>query len=168
MKNPAFVAEGYNSLISLWTVQKRYKEAESLILKKALPLNYYKLKDQAGTIACYDQLADVYSKQRKFSEAKWFYIQSNMLARKVNNPKGIVTSLVGLAHVKLAIGDYQLAFSDLKEAEKLSLKHNFNYNLIEIKSTLSELYTKTGNQLAANSASKEFNDLKVDFLATLQ
>ena len=168
LKNPTFVAEGYNSLISLWTMQKRYKEAESLILKKALPLNYYKLKDQAGTIGCYDQLADIYSKQRKFSEAKWFYIQSNMLARKVNNSMGIVTSLVGLAHVKLAIGDYQLAFSDLKEAEKLSLKHNFNYNLIEIKSTLSELYTKTGNQLAANSASKEFDDLKADFLSTLQ
>jgi len=168
LKNPKFVAEGYNSLISLWTIQKRFKEAETLILKKALPLNYYKLKDQTGTIGCYDQLAGIYSQQKKFSEAKWFYIQSNMLARKVNNSKGIVNSLLGLAHVKVAIGDYQLAFNDLKEAERLSLKHNFNYNLIEIKSTLSDLYAKTGNQLAANSASKEFNDLKADFLSTVQ
>ncbi|WP_276360295.1 hypothetical protein [Daejeonella sp. H1SJ63] len=168
MKNSASVAEGYSSLITLWATQKKYKEAEALILKRALPLNYYKLKDKTGTIRCYDQLADIYGRQKKFSEAKWFYIQSNMLARKVNYPKGIVNSLIGLAHVKLAIGDYQLAFSDLKEAEQLSLKYKYSYNLIEIKSTLSELYTKTGNLLAANSANKEFNDLKADFLRTVQ
>ncbi len=168
MKNSASLAEGYNSLITLWTSQKKFKEVETLILKRALPLNYYKLKDKTGTIRCYDQLADIYGRQRKFSEAKWFYIQSNMLARKVNDSKGIVGSLIGLAQIKMAIGDYQLAYSDLKEAEQLSIRHKYHYNLIEVKNTLYELHTRTGNRLAAYSANKEFNELKADFLNTLE
>lgn len=168
MKNSVSVAEGYNSLIILWTSQNKFKEVETLILKRALPLNYYKLKDKTGTIRCYDQLANIYGRQRKFSEAKWFYIQSNILARKLNDSKGIVSSLIGLAHIKMAIGDYQLAYSDLKEAEQLSIRHNYNYNLIEIKNTLYELHTKTGNRLAAYSANKEFNELKADFLNRLE
>lgn len=168
MKNSVSIAEGYNSLITLWTSQKKFKEVETLILKRALPLNYYKLKDKTGTIRCYGQLADIYGQQRKFSEAKWFYIQSNMLARKVNDSKGIVSSLIGLAHIKMAIGDYELAYKDLKEAEQLSVRYRYNYNLIEVKNTLYELHTRTGNRLAAYSANKEFNELKADFLNTLE
>ncbi|SDM05446.1 hypothetical protein SAMN05421813_105104 [Daejeonella rubra] len=154
------LAEGYMSLANLWTVQKNFQEAETMVLRKALPLYFYKLKDKSGTMKCYDQLALIYQQQKRFSEAKWFYIQSNMLARKVNDPSGIVNSLVNLAHVKMSIGDHLLALRDIREAEQLSVKHKYNYKLIEIKSDLAELYTKLGDPVAANSAFSEFSVLK--------
>jgi tetratricopeptide (TPR) repeat protein len=158
------LAEGYMSLANLWTVQKNFQEAETMILKKALPLYFYKLKDKSGAIKCFDQLALIYQQQRRFSEAKWFYIQSNTLARKMNNPSGIVNSLINLAHVKMSIGDHLLALRDIREAEQLSLKHKYNYKLIEIKSDLAELYTNIGDPVAANSAFSEFSKLKEAFL----
>lgn len=158
------LAEGYMSLANLWTSQKNFQEAESMVLKKALPLYYYKLKDKSGTIKCYDQLALIYQQQKRFSEAKWFYIQSNMLARKINDPLEIVNSLINLAHVKMSIGDHLLALRDIREAEQLSLKHKYNFKLIEIKNDLAELYTKLGDPIAAFSAFSEFSVLKNAFL----
>lgn len=160
LRSNSSLAEGYMNLANLWTTQKNFKEAESMVLKKALPLYYYKLKDKPGTMKCYDQLALIYQQQRRFSEAKWFNIQSNMVARKINDPSGIVNSLINLAHVKMSIGDHLLALKDIKEAEQLSLKHKFNYKLIEIKSDLAELYTKMGDPVAANLAFSEFSVLK--------
>jgi len=154
------LAEGYMSLANLWTIQKNFQEAETMVLKKALPLYFYKLKDKSGTIKCYDQLALIYQQQKRFSEAKWFYIQSNTLARKMNDSSGIVNSLINLAHVKMSIGDHLLALRDIREAEQLSLKHKYTYKLIEIKNDLAELYTKIGDPAAANSAFSEFSVLK--------
>lgn len=159
-RNNVMLAETYLNLANLWTSEGKYMEAEAMILKKALPLYYYRLHDKIGTMKCYDQLAETYQQQKRFSEAKWFNIQSNMVARKINNPSGIVYSLINLAHVKMAIGDYQLALRDIREAEQLSVKHKYNYKLIEIKSDLAELYTKLGDPVAANSAFSQFSVLK--------
>ena len=167
-RNNRSLAEAYMTLADILTSQKNFKEAESLVLKKALPLYYYGLKDKTGTIKCYDQLAETYHQQRKFSEAKWFYIQSNMLARKINSSSGIVNSLINLAHVKMSIGDYQLALSDYKEAEQLSVKNRYTYKLVEIKSDLAEVYAKLGNSGAASSAFSEFRILKDALLRTVQ
>lgn len=159
-RNNRFLAEAYMNLANIWRTQKRYKEAESMIMSKALPLNYYKLQDKIGTMKCYDQLAEIYQDQKRFSEAKWFFIQSNMVARKINNPNGIVNSLVKLAHVKMSIGDHQLALRDMREAEQLSISNKYRYKLVEIKSDLSRVYTMIGDKNAATSALSEFTVLK--------
>ncbi|HQS51198.1 MAG: hypothetical protein B7X86_04215 [Sphingobacteriales bacterium 17-39-43] len=167
-KNNRFLAEAYMDHAEILTSQKNFTEAESLVLRKALPLYYYGLKDKIGTIRCYDQLADTYHQQKKFTQAKWFYIQSNMLARKINNPLEIVNSLINLAHVKMSIGDYQLALMDYKEAEQLSVKNRYTNKLIELKSNLADVYNKLGNAGAASSAFSEFKVMKETFLRTIQ
>lgn len=167
-KNKKFLAEAYIDHAEILTSQKNFTESENLILGKALPLYYYGLKDKGGTIRCYDQLADTYHQQKKFTQAKWFYIQSNMLARKISSTSGIVNSLINLAHVKMAIGDYQLALLDLKEAEQLSVKNKYTNKLIEIKSDLADVYNKLGNSAAASSAFSEFKVIKETFLRTIQ
>lgn len=167
-KNNRFLAETYMDHAEILTSQKNFTEAESLVLRKALPLYYYGLKDKNGTIRCYDQLADTYHQQKKFTQAKWFYIQSNMLARKINDPLEIVNSLINLAHVKMSIGDYQLALMDYKEAEQLSVKNRYTNKLIELKSDLADVYTKLGNSGAASSAFSEFKVMKETFLRTIQ
>ena len=167
-KNNRFLAETYMDHAEILTGQKNFTEAEALVLRKALPLYYYGLKDKTGTIRCYDQLADTYHQQKKFTQAKWFYIQSNMLARKINSPSEIVNSLINLAHVKMSIGDYQLALLDYKEAEQLSVKYKLTNKLIEIKSDLADVYNKLGNSGAASSAFSEFKVMKETFLRTIQ
>jgi tetratricopeptide (TPR) repeat protein len=167
-KNNRFLAETYMDHAEILTSQRNFTEAETLVLRKALPLYYYGLKDKSGTIRCYDQLADTYHQQKKFTQAKWFYIQSNMLARKINNPLEIVNSLINLAHVKMSIGDYQLALMDYKEAEQLSVKNRYTNKLIELKSDLADVYSKLGNSGAASSAFSEFKVMKETFLRTIQ
>ncbi len=158
--NNRYLAEAYMNLADLWSAQKKFKEAETLIMGKLLALNYYKLKDYVGTIQCYSQLAQIYQQQRRFSEAKWFYIQSNLLARKINNTPGIVNSLINLAHVKMSIGDHALALRDFREAERLSISNKYSYKLVEIKNDLSRVYAKLGNKSASSSALSEFTVLK--------
>lgn len=167
-KNNRSVAEAYMHHADILTDQKHFEEAENLVLRKALPLYYYGLKDKLGTIKCYDQLGATYFQQKKYTEAKWFFIQSNMLARKINNSSEIVNSLINLAHVKMSIGDYDLALSDIKEAEQLSVKNRYTNQLIEVKNDLAEVYTKLGNSGAANSAYTEFRALKDVLFSTFQ
>ncbi len=158
--NNRYLAEAYMNLADIWSAQKRFKEAETLIMDKLLALNYYKLKDYVGTIRCYSQLARIYQLQKRFSEAKWFYIQSNMLSRKINNTPGIVSSLVNLAHVKMSIGHHSLALKDFREAERLSISNKYSYQLVGIKNDLSRVYAMLGNKTASSSALSEFTVLK--------
>ena len=159
-RNNHVLGEAYLNIASILTAQKKYKEAEAIIMSKALPLFAYKIHDKIGSIRSYDQLAIIFQEQKRFSEAKWFCIQSNMLARKINNTSGIVNSLVSLAHVKMSIGDHQLALTDFREAERLSISNKYQFKLVEIKNDLSKVYTVMGNKSAASSALTEFTVLK--------
>ena len=77
--------------------------------------------------------------QRRFSERKWFSIQSNTRARKMNQSLGIVNSLIILAPVKMSIKDHLLASKDIRKAEQLYLTSKYNYKLLQIKNNLIEL-----------------------------
>lgn len=165
-RNNRQLGEVYLNLANIWTAQRRYKEAEAIIMNKALPLFAYKIHDKISLMKSYDQLADIFKQQKRFSEAKWFYIQSNMVARKLNNSSGIVNSLVSLAHVKMSIGDHQLALTDFKEAERLSLSNKYQFKLVEIKGDLSKVYAAMGNNSAASSALSEFTVLKDAILSS--
>lgn len=160
IRNNRYLGEAYLNLASIWTAQKKYKEAEAILMNKALPLFAYKIHDKIGSMRTYDQLAEIFQLQKRYSEAKWFYIQSNMVARKMNNSSGIVNSLVSLGHVKMSIGDHQLALTDFREAEQLSISNKYRFKLVEIKSDLSKVYTAMGNKSAASSALSEFTVLK--------
>ncbi|MEJ7693811.1 tetratricopeptide repeat protein [Daejeonella sp.] len=159
-RNNRDLGEAYLNLASIWTAQRKYKDAEAIIMNKALPLFAYKLHDKIGSMRSYDQLAEIFQLQKRFSEAKWFYIQSNMVARKMNNSSGIVNSLVSLGHVKMSIGDHKLALSDFREAEALSISNKYRFKLVEIKNDLSKVYAALGNKTAASSALSEFTVLK--------
>ena len=77
--------------------------------------------------------------QRRFLERKWFSIQSNTRARKMNQSLGIVNSLIILAPVKMSIKDHLLASRDIRKAEQLYLTSKYIYKLLQIKNNLIEL-----------------------------
>lgn len=159
-RNNRQLGEVYLNLASIWAAQHKFKDAEALIMNKALPLFAYKIHDKIGLMRSFDQLAAIFQLQKRFSEAKWFYIQSNMVARKLNNSTGIVNSLVSLGNVKMSIGDHQLALTDFREAERLSISNKYRFKLVEIKADLSKVYAALGNKSAASSALSEFTVLK--------
>jgi tetratricopeptide (TPR) repeat protein len=168
IRNNRYLGEAYLNLASIWNSQKKHKAAEALMLNKALPLFCYKLQDKVGAMRCYDLMAEIFESQGRYSEAKWFCIQSNMLARKIKHTSGIVNSLVSLAHVKMSIGDHQLALSDFREAEQLSISNKYQYKLVEIKNDLSKVHAAMGNTSAATSALTEFTVLKEAILKNAQ
>ncbi|WP_407430027.1 hypothetical protein [Arcticibacter sp.] len=147
------LADAYVKLAEIRRVQKKYKQAESLILKKALGL-YRSAGNQVGRVNCFDVLGHIYLEQKRHSEAKWFFIQANTLARNLNDEKGVVVSLVNLSRVKVAIKDYSLAARDLKEASAIAARLNNLSLMADVKDGYANYYSRTGNKIAAKSSER--------------
>ncbi|MFD2148396.1 hypothetical protein [Mucilaginibacter antarcticus] len=49
----------------------------------------------------FNDLADLYVRQNRFSEAKWFLLQSNAIARNTDNNRHIISNLLILADIKV-------------------------------------------------------------------
>jgi hypothetical protein len=85
-------------------------------------------------VASYDfrDLAQLYVQQSRLSEAKWFFLQSNIISRQQNNDKLTIANLISLAGVKSNIGDFMLAQQDLVEARGMAMLHGWLVELMEI------------------------------------
>ncbi|HEY0667437.1 MAG TPA: tetratricopeptide repeat protein, partial [Sphingobacteriaceae bacterium] len=162
-KSTAIIPQAYLEIALIRTIQVKNGEAEYLVLKKALPL-FTRQGNRQGRINSFQALADVYHQQNRYSEAKWFYIQANTLARKANDKNNIISSLINLAKIKYAIGHYPLALKDYKEAELLASKNKNIGKLVEVKSGLGDLYYKMGNLIAAGKEIDEYTKLKLSIL----
>jgi len=68
----------------------------------------------------FSDLADVYIKLHRLSEAKWYLLQSNSISREENDDKHTIANLITLASVKNDIGDPVSARADLVEAHDLA------------------------------------------------
>jgi hypothetical protein len=130
----------YNYLAAKSVKNGSLKTAEKTLISGSIPLSLRYGTDQSD-YTCFMALAGVYVNQKKYSQAKWYYIQSNTSAKKGNNNKGQVLSLIQLAQVKRAIGDNTLAIQDLKQAEKIAVKYKFKTSLPEIRSNI-KAYSK--------------------------
>ena len=126
------IALTYVKQAEIYRQKKQYKSGERLLLDKALPF-FRSSGYQAGRIGCFDVLGKIYLNQKRYSEAKWFFIQANTQSRLLNDTEGTITSLINLVKVKVAIGDYKSAAKDLKEAQSLASKRNNLFLLANIK-----------------------------------
>ena len=141
------LADAYVKLAEIRRIQTRYKQAASLILENALSL--YRSSDNLnGRIGCFDLLGRIYFEQKRYSEAKWFFIQANTQSRNLDNQKGVITSLVNLSKVKLAIHHNKLALRDLKEANTLAVAMNNLAMIANVKKGYSLYYASTGTKPA--------------------
>lgn len=163
LKSTAIIPQAYLEIALIRTTQVKNGEAEYLVLKKALPL-FTRQGNRQGRINSFQALADIYHQQNRYSEAKWFYIQANTLARKANDKSNIISSLISLAKVKYALGHYELALKDYQEAELLASKNKNIGKLVEVKSGLGDLYYKMGNLIAAGKEMDEYAKLKSSIL----
>jgi hypothetical protein len=74
----------------------------------------------------FSDLARLYVKQNRLSEAKWYLLQSNSISRQENDDKHTIQNLIDLANIKAAMGDVLLAQQDLAEAHDLAYAKGLN------------------------------------------
>ena len=111
---------------------------------KAIQINK-KYNDTTAVRNNFDRLGETYIMQNKFSQAKWYILQSNHISRGTRDVRHIILGLMELADVKMAIKDYTLAKKDLDEAIVLT-KYSHNVPAqIEVERKLAVLYDKSGN-----------------------
>ncbi len=167
IKDRSKAAQAYLNIAYLKNMQQKHYEAEQAILKKALPL-FQSVGDKPGRMECFIKLADIYKVQQRFSEAKWFYLQANLMADILSDSTTKVDCLIKLAEVKNAIGDHFLALEDYRKAEFLATQNNNSDKLTEIKGEIGETYLKMGNYTAAGTALKEYSQLKDNLRGLVQ
>ncbi len=156
-------ADMYLAMAENKLLQNKYNESEYCVLKKALPM-FTRRGDKAGRLKSFQSIAQIYYLQKRFSEAKWFYIQAQILALKLDNKEALISSLIHLAEVKNALGEHEMALDDYRQAETLAVKNNFPVKLIEIKGYQGEIYSQMGNYLAAGNALDEYARLRENLL----
>lgn len=160
-------AEAYINIAYMKGMQQKYNDAETDIIRKALPL-FSSVGNKRGRMLCFTTLSELYMIQKRYSEAKWYLLQADALTDILNDKEAKVANLIKLAEVKNAIGDHDLALDNYKLAEQLSLENNFTEKLAEIKGEIGETYWKMGNYTAANNALKEYTQLKDTILSVTQ
>jgi tetratricopeptide (TPR) repeat protein len=161
------MAECYVHIAAIKEKQGDYDEAEDLILHQALPL-FRSADNQYGRISCFDVLGQLYHKQKRYSEAKWFFIQANMQSRKLKDTVGIIASLVNLAKVKVDIKDYDLALRDYREADTLSRRKSLLTLQAAVKKGLGLVYQKTGNKKLSQKYIADYHVLSKLIIDTLR
>jgi hypothetical protein len=88
----------------------------------------------------FSDLAHLYMQQKRYSEAKWYLLQSVNISKQQNDDKHTIANLIDLATIKVIIGEYQLAQQDLDEARDLATVRGLNDYLDTI--DLTALYLK--------------------------
>ncbi len=162
----AYSADSYVSLAGVRRLQKKFSDSEFIIMRRALPI-YRSAGFVPGRIGCFNVLGHIYRDQKRYSEAKWYFIQANTLARNLRDTVAITESLINLGNVKTDIADYKLALKDFKEAERLAKSLNMLKQLRDVNNSYVRLYKKTGNKMALSAAMEKYNKLK-DSVDTLE
>ncbi|MGV3508894.1 MAG: hypothetical protein ACO1N7_06350 [Sphingobacteriaceae bacterium] len=153
------LALSYVKLAEIYRRKKQYKKGEKLIIGSALPF-FRSTGYQSGRIDCFDVLGKIYFSQKRYSEAKWFFIQANTQSRDLNDIDGITSSLINLGKVKVAIGDYNLAKRDFKEAQILATNRKNLFLMASVKEAYAGLYKKLGNASGSENATILSAELK--------
>jgi hypothetical protein len=117
--------------------------AEAILLKEAKHHMRYRQYTIASTD--FNTLAKLYTVAKRFSEAKWFLLQSNAISKRENNDKLTITNLLDLATIKAAMGELTLARTDLKEAHDLANLKGMSIDLAEIDKITREIEFKNGS-----------------------
>lgn len=110
---------------------------EASMLKEAKHNMRFRIYNQASYN--FSELAKFYVKQNRFSEAKWYLLQSNNISRQQDDNKHTVANLLALANIKTEIGEYTLAKADLQEAHNIATAKGLLADLTEINKRISFL-----------------------------
>ena len=107
-----------------------YQAAENIVMRTAQHNMRFRVYNDASYN--FSELAKLYIQQNRYSEAKWYLLQSNIISRQQNDDKHTIANLLDLATIKSDLGDYEQAKQDLTEAHDLASAHFFKEELAAI------------------------------------
>ena len=136
------IAMKYMEYDTLSDANKQLRYQNSAINYTLLAIHEYSTyNDSVGLRDSYTNLSKVYYSQKKYTEAKWFILQSNTLSRARNDTPNIISSLLTLATIKSDIKDYSLAMGDLNEALQLAINNHTPKTEVEVLKSYALLYS---------------------------
>ena len=124
----------YN-LGALFYRQKKFTEAKDYI-SKSLKANL-KIGDQAKTERCYRVLGSIYFDRKDYAQAKKYFEIAMGIAKKISNPKAIMSNFDNLYQAYWNIGYYNRNIENLDKALNYYQKYN------QIKDSLYQIETTT-------------------------
>ena len=136
------IAQKYMDYDTLGNADKRLRYQNSAINYTLLAIHEYSTySDSVGLRDSYTDLSKIYYSQKKYTEAKWFILQSNTLSRARNDTPNIISSLLTLATIKSDIKDYTLAMGDLNEALQMSINNHTPKTELDVLKSYALLYS---------------------------
>ena len=93
----------------------------------------------------FSDLAQLYIKLHRMSEAKWYLLQSNNISRQENDDKHTISNLLSLAEIKTYIGDIPSARTDLLEARDMAKAKGMQTETTDIEKKILLLAQNNGN-----------------------
>jgi len=116
--------------------------AEDDVLKDVK--HHMRYREYAQASVSFTALATLYLLENRFSEAKWYLLQSNEISREQKDNKHTIANLIMLAQIKAAIGELPMAKADLQEARDLANTNNLTADLADVEKALQKLETNKG------------------------
>lgn len=112
---------------------------EKSIMKEAKHNMHYRV----FSVASYNfsELARWYMLKNRFSEAKWYLLQSIALSKSQIDAPSTIENLLALADIKIAIGETVLAKNDMSEARVIALSNGMQTSVIDIDKRITQLLT---------------------------
>ncbi len=83
--------------------------------------------------------------QNRYSEAKWYLLQSNLISRQQNDDKHTIANLLDLATIKSDLGDYTQAQQDLAEAHDMAVARGFGDSLTAVEKKMTYVKQNRNN-----------------------
>ncbi|RVU01068.1 hypothetical protein EOD41_10660 [Mucilaginibacter limnophilus] len=128
-------------------VKRMMYQNEALINSMQALQVYSKYSDTTGMRTAFDYLSKLYLKQQRYSQAKWFTLQSNNLSRIKSDVPNIIQSLKQLAAIKNALKEYKLAEQDINEAAYIA-SNGYTYMPDSVKEAQTKRLLKKKNLTA--------------------
>jgi len=128
------LATPVTSVAKFETSQFSYDVAEAAVMKSLYHTMRFHMYSES--VSNFNSLIALYLEQQRYSEAKWYFLQINYLARQKGDDANIIASLVGVGMVKSEIGEFAQAREDLTAAADFAASRGRLSDVAEIKKKL--------------------------------
>ncbi|MDB4921913.1 tetratricopeptide repeat protein [Mucilaginibacter sp.] len=120
-----------------------FQAAENMVMRTAQHNMRFRVYNDASYN--FSELAKLYIQQNRYSEAKWYLLQSNIISRQQNDDKHTIANLMELATIKSELGDYTQAQQDLTEAHDMAKVRGFNMDVTAIEKKMAFIKQNKNN-----------------------
>jgi hypothetical protein len=120
-----------------------FQATENMVMRTA----QHNMRFRVYTDASYNfsELAKLYIQQNRYSEAKWYLLQSNIISRQQNDDKHTIANLMDLATIKSELGDYTQAQQDLTEAHDMASIRGFSVDVMAVEKKMAFIKQNKNN-----------------------